>query len=68
MPPDWRMSVPPELSTAEVMEIRDKLRAGTMTVHLPDNPQSHAKAKEWWGEMNGQILEAFEREATRRLS
>lgn len=65
---DWGVTVPAELSTEEVFEIRDKLRAGSMTIELPACVQGHPKCAEWQTEMNAQTLAAYEREAARRLS
>ena len=65
---DWGVVVPAELSTAEVMEIRDKMRAGTMSINLPVEVQGHEKAAQWHEELNSQTLAAYEKEAARRLS
>lgn len=64
---DWGVKVPAELPTETVFEIRDKLRAGTMTIELPAAVLDHPKAAEWQKEMQDQTLAAYEREATRRL-
>lgn len=65
---DWGVTVPADLPTETVIEIRNKLRDGTMTIELPDSVQIHEKAAEWHAELNTQMLAAYEREATRRLS
>lgn len=65
---DWGVSVPPDLPTEEVMEILDKLRAGTMTIDLPECVQNHEKAAQWRHEINTQTLAAYEKEAARRRS
>lgn len=68
MPHDWGVTVPKELSTEEVFEIRDKLRAGSMMIELPACVQNHPKCAEWQNEMNVQTLAAYERETERRRS
>lgn len=65
---DWGMSVPAELPTAEVIEIRDKLRAGAMVIELPQSVRGHEKAAQWHQELNSQTLAAYEQEAAKRLS
>lgn len=68
MPHDWGVVVPADLPTETVIEIRDKLRAGTMTIELPDGVKDHPKAAQWYREMNDQSLAAYEKEAARRIS
>lgn len=68
MPHDWGAIVEPDLPTDQVIEIRDKLRAGTMTIPLPAAARDHPKFDEWQREVNEQTLAAFEKEAARRLS
>jgi hypothetical protein len=66
MPHDWGCSVPADLSTEEVIEIRDKLRSGTMDVDLPASLNGHEKLEEWRAELKSQMLAAYEKEAARR--
>lgn len=68
MPHDWGTIVEPDLPTEQVIEIRDKLRAGTMEVPLPETARDHPKFEEWQRELQEQMLAAFEKEAMRRLS
>lgn len=65
---DWGCTVPADIPTETVIEIRDKLRAGTMTVALPEAVRNHPKYDEWHREVNDQLLAAYEREAARRAS
>lgn len=65
---DWGVSVPADMPTGEVMEILDRLRAGTITINLPDCVQNHEKAAQWRHEINTQLLAAYELEAARRRS
>ena len=67
MPHDWGVTVPEELPTETVIEVRDKLRAGTLTIDLPDGLRSHEKFAEWQAELNTQTLAAYEKEAARRI-
>lgn len=65
---DWGVSVPAEIPTETVFEIRDKLRAGTMSVELPAAVRGHEKESEWRKELTAQMLAAYESEALRRRS
>lgn len=65
---DWGVSVPAELPTETVFEIRDKLRAGTVSVELPPAVRGHEKEEQWRGELTAQMLAAYESEAIRRRS
>lgn len=63
---DWGVTVPSDLPTETVFEIRDKLRDGTMTVDLPEAVRDHPKEAQWRSEVATQMLAAYEREALRR--
>jgi hypothetical protein len=65
---DWGVTVPADVSTETVFEIRDKLRDGSMEVELPSGVQDHPKAAEWLNELKTQMLAAYEKEAARRRS
>lgn len=65
---DWGVKVPADLTTEQVIEFRDKLRAGTLQVTLPAGVQDHPKCAEWEQEMQTQMLAAYEKEAARRFS
>lgn len=65
---DWGITVPSDLPTETVFEIRDKLRAGAMTLEFPAAIHGHPKEEQWRSEFSTQMLAAYEREATRRQS
>lgn len=65
---NWGLTVPPDLPIKSVLEIGDKLRAGTMEIALPDAVLDHENATQWHEELNSQMLAAYEAEAERRLA
>ena len=65
---DWGTVIPPDLPTETIIQIRDGLRSGEISVGFDPRVPVIPEMDEWRREVTAQLLAAYDAELKRRRS